>query len=400
MKILLNDGLSQEGVEILQNAGFETDSEKRSLDDLIQDIRNYDALVVRSATKVTPEVIEAGYGGKLKIIGRAGVGYDNIDIQTASEYGIPVANAPNGNTNAAAEHALGLMFAVSRFIPQSHYELKNGIWAKKQFKGIELSGRTLGILGCGRIGQRLSQLASPPFDWVIGSDLYPEKVKAGYPDSKIQLKDKEFVLKNADFVSIHTGGKSVIIGEKEIELMNENSILINVSRGENIDNETVYGALATGKIRGAGLDVYRDEGKEGEKWKNKYKSLDNIVLTSHLGANTQEAQRKTAIEMAEVIVNYLKNGESRNFINISDGDGEEDEKTELYVVHIHHEDEPGVFANITQMLASEDINIKDNSSDHLQGTTTAKTRFRLYQMPNEEILDYIRDLESVYSVIT
>ena len=174
MKVLLNDGLEKEGLKLFQDAGIETDTQKRDQNKLIADIAEFDALIVRSATKVTKEIIEAGAKGKLKIIGRAGVGYDNIDVAAASENGIVVKSAPYGSTNAVAELTIGLMLSISRKTPQAHQSLKNGVWKKEKLKGTELSYKTLGILGCGRIGQRLAEIAHRGFEMeVIGYDIKP-----------------------------------------------------------------------------------------------------------------------------------------------------------------------------------------------------------------------------------
>ena len=155
MKVLLNDGLEKEGLKLFQEAGIETDTKKRDHSKLLLlTLVEFDALVVRSATKVTREVIEAGAKGKLKIVGRAGVGYDNIDVAAASEIGIVVKSAPYGSTNAVAELTIDLMLAISRNTPQAHHSLKNGVWKKEKLKGTELAYKTLGILGCGRIGQK------------------------------------------------------------------------------------------------------------------------------------------------------------------------------------------------------------------------------------------------------
>ena len=219
MKVLLNDGLEKEGLKLFQDAGIETDTQKRDQNKLIADVGQFDALIVRSATKVTREVIEAGAKGKLKIIGRAGVGYDNIDVEAASENGIVVKSAPYGSTNAVAELTIGLMLAISRNTPQAHHSLKNGVWKKGKFKGTELSYKTLGILGCGRIGQRLAEIARRGFDMeVIGYDIKP------CLESGIKFMTKQEVLAKADYVSIHTGGKEVVIGEKELSLNEENRL--------------------------------------------------------------------------------------------------------------------------------------------------------------------------------
>ncbi|MGF3522575.1 MAG: NAD(P)-dependent oxidoreductase, partial [Candidatus Bathyarchaeia archaeon] len=221
MKVLLNDGLEKEGLKFFEDYGIETDTKKRDAAALLADVGQFDALVVRSATKVTREVIEAGAKGKLKIIGRAGVGYDNIDVDAASDHGIVVKTAPSGNTNAVAELTICLLLNVARNIPQAHQTLKKGIWEKSKLKGVELSYKTLGILGCGKIGQRVAELARRGFDMeVLGYDICP------CAEAKIKFVSKEEVIKNSDFITIHTGGKAVLIGEKELAMMKPTAYVI------------------------------------------------------------------------------------------------------------------------------------------------------------------------------
>ena len=263
MKVLLNDGLDKAGIKIFMKAGIVVDTKKRNIKTLAKEIAEFDALVVRSSTKVTREVIESGAKGNLKIVGRAGVGYDNIDTDAASQNGVVIKNAPWGNINATAELALALMLNVSRNIPQAHSALKHGIWSKKQFEGEELSGKTLGIIGCGRIGQRLSELVIGFNMEVVGYDPFVNV------NSRIKFLPKIEVLRKADYISIHATGKQTVIGKKEISLMKPTVYLINTSRGKNLDEEALFTALKAGKIAGAALDVYEDEPKnEGDTFKN------------------------------------------------------------------------------------------------------------------------------------
>jgi len=201
LKVLLNDGLAIEGIKLFEEAGIEIDIKKRDINQLNSEIGEFDALIVRSATRVTKRIIEAGAGGKLKVIGRAGVGYDNIDVSSASKNGIVVKYAPFGNTNAVAELTLGLILSISRNIPQAHQSLKSGTWKKAKLRGTELSYKTLGILGCGKIGNRVGELARRGFDMeVLGYDI------CSCSESNIKMLSKEEVLSKADYVSIHTGG--------------------------------------------------------------------------------------------------------------------------------------------------------------------------------------------------
>jgi len=406
MKVLLNDGMHADGIEYFKKRGIETDKEKRDGERLLKEIREFDALSVRSATKVTREVIEAGVrdGGKLAIIGRAGVGFDNIDIEAASENGIIVKYAPHGNTTSTAELALGLMLAVARNIPQAHSYLTQSLWKKKQFQGIELSHKTLGIIGCGRIGQRLSELVSGLDMDVIGYDMDIERVSALFPDSRIKYLPKEEVLSQADFISVHTGGKNVVIGKQELDLMKENAILINASRGGNIDEEELYEALKEGKILGAGLDTYKGEPKKegGEltPTMEKLSKLENVVMTSHLGASTDEAQRKTSLEMARVVANYLLGTGDiyENAVNVKEKI--EEEALPVYPLRIHHRDVKGAFGKIGDVLGKHGINIRDNPSRELLGDSGyVTTTYLVHQKPDEEAIRDLKQLEIVKRIV-
>lgn len=392
MKVLLNDGLEKEGLKLFSDAGIETDTQKRDQNKLISDIAEFDALIVRSATKVTKEIIEAGAKGKLKIIGRAGVGYDNIDVTAASEKGIVVKTAPYGSTNAVAELTIGLMLAISRNIPQAHHSLGIGVWKKEKLKGKELSYKTLGILGCGRIGQRLAEIAHRGFDMeVIGYDIKP------CLESGIKFMSKEEVISKADYISLHTGGKDVVIGEKELGLMKKTAYLINTSRGSNIDEQALYNALKTGKIAGAAIDVYVDEPKiEGAEFKCKLKELENVVLSSHLGASTSEAQRETSTEIAHIVSGYLLGGDFANAVNA--GENIELEEKPVYTLFIHHRDVPGVFANIDKVLADNDINIRANYSRQIGNSGYAISVYVLHKKVNIEIIKKLKAIPNVNNV--
>ena len=396
MKVLLNDGLDRDGIRLFGEAGIEVDANKRDPDQLTKDIADFDALVVRSSTKVTEEVIEAGARGKLKIIGRAGVGYDNIDVETASKLGILVKFAPHGNTNATAELAFALILAISRNIHSAHHSLKSGVWKKKPYKGVELSHKTLGILGCGRIGQRLAEL-SRGFDMeVIGYDAMPDRVRALFPDSRIKYVPKEDVLKKADYVSIHTGGKDIVVGEKELTMMKPTAYLVNVSRGGNVDNEALYTAIKNSVIAGAGLDTYENEPKkEDSDFNHKLAELDAVVLSSHLGASTEEAQRKTSIEMASAIIDFLKQGDFTGSVN-ADASIESESKP-CHSLFINHKDVPGVFAKIDQLLAEHSINIRENQSRQLGPGGLVLTVYLVDQEISPDVLKAINMLEMVIS---
>jgi D-3-phosphoglycerate dehydrogenase len=392
MKVLLNDNLENEGIKVFEELGIKTDTQKRDLNSLIAEIGQFDALVVRSATKVNRTILEAGAKGKLKIVGRAGVGYDNIDVAAASENGIVVKCAPYGNTNAVAELALCLMLNISRNIPQAHHSLKNGKWKKAEFKGNELSYKTLGILGCGKIGQRVGELARRGFDMeVIGYDICP------CFESTIKYESKEEVLSKADYVSIHTGGKAIIIGEKELSLMKPTAYLINTSRGSNIDEQALYTALKEGKIAGAAMDVYTEEPKkEGAEFRSKLRDLENVILSSHLGASTIEAQRETSTEIARVVARYLLGGDFTSSINA--GESIELEERPVYTLFIHHRDVPGVFASIDKVLADNGINIRANYSRQIGKSGYAISVYVLHQEVPAEIIATLKGIENICNV--
>ncbi|MCW3995388.1 MAG: ACT domain-containing protein [Candidatus Bathyarchaeota archaeon] len=391
MKVLLNDGLEMEGLKLFKEAGIETDTKKRDLPALIKEIAAYDALIVRSATKVTREVIQAGAKGKLKIIGRAGVGYDNIDVAAASEFGIVVKSAPYGSTNAVAELTIGLMLAISRNTPQAHHALKSGVWIKKKLEGKELAYKTLGLLGCGRIGQKVAQIAKRGFDMeVIGYDIKP------CFESGIKFLTKQEVLQKADYISIHTGGKDIIVGEEDLALMKKTAYVINTSRGSNVDEAAIYKALKQGTIAGYATDVYSDEPKvEGAEFQSKLRELDNVILSSHLGASTQEAQRETSTEIARVVSSYLLGGDFTNAVNA--GESIEVEEKPVYTLFIHHRDVPGVFANIDKVLADNNINIRANYSRQISNGYAISV-YVLHQKVTSEIVDELKAVPNVCNV--
>ena len=394
MKVLLNDNLASEGIKVFEELGIAVDTRKRDLNALIADIGEFDALIVRSGTKVTREVLEAGARGKLKIVGRAGVGYDNIDVAAASENGIVVKCAPYGNTNAVAELAICLMLDISRNIPQAHHSLKGGKWKKAAFKGTELSYKTLGILGCGKIGQRVGELARRGFDMeVIGYDICP------CAESTLKYVSKKEVLSKADYVSIHTGGKAVIVGEKELAMMKPTAYLINTSRGSNVDEQALYKALKEGRIAGAAIDVYTEEPKvEGAEFKNKLRELDNVIFSSHLGASTLEAQRETSTEIARVVARYLFGGDFTSAVNA--GESIEFEEKPVYTLFIHHRDVPGVFANIDKVLADNDINIRANYSRQIGSSGYAISVYVVHKKIDPAIIKSLKEIKNIVNVKT
>jgi D-3-phosphoglycerate dehydrogenase len=392
MKVLLNDGMEEEGVKLFEEAGIQTDKRKRDVKALLAQVGEFDALVVRSATLVTSEVIESGVKGKLKIIGRAGVGTDNIDTDSATKNGIIVKSAPFGNTNATAELALALMLDISRKVSQGYSSLKKGVWRKKRFEGSELCGKTLGIIGCGRIGQRLSELVAGFNMETIGCD---PMVKSS---SRIKFMSKKEVLSKSDYISVHVRGNETVIGEKELWLMKPTAFLINTSRGCNVDEKALCKALKTGGIAGAGLDVFEEEPvKEGSQFKTMLRRLNNVVFTPHLGASTMEAQKKTSVEMARVVIDYLLHGDFSNAVNV--GESIELEQIPFYPLFVYHADKPGMFAKIDKILADFGVNIRENPSRQI-GKGCAIAVYLVHQKVGQDLIVELNRLDGVIRAIT
>ncbi|WP_027718873.1 phosphoglycerate dehydrogenase [Desulfovirgula thermocuniculi] len=312
-RVLVMDGVSAEGLApLLREPDIEVvNGRPMSEDELVEEIAGYDALIVRSATKVTRRVIEAGK--RLKVIARAGVGVDNIDLEAATMQGVLVVNAPNGNTIAAAEHTMAMMLALARNIPQAVARLKEGVWDKKSFLGVELRGKTLGIIGLGRIGSEVAKRAQGMEMNVIAYDPYIGEEKAARLG--VDLVSLEDLYRRADFITIHiprTKESYHMIGEQAFALMKEGVRIINCARGGIIDEEALYRALVSGKVAGAALDVFENEPNTDSP----LLKLPNVIATPHLGASTLEAQVNVARDVAEEVLAALRGGLVKNTVNI------------------------------------------------------------------------------------
>ncbi len=309
MKILLPEKIAESGIELLRK-DFEVD-EKYNLspEDLLECIGGYDALIVRSATRVTSQVIEKG--AKLKVIGRAGTGVDNIDVNAATKKGIIVVNTPESNNISTAEHTIALMLALARNIPQAYSTLKNGKWVRSTFKGVELYNKTVVILGLGRIGSKVANRLKSFGMNVMGYDPYVNDDRFDRLGVK-RITSIEEVMKVADFITIHlpkTNETIGIIGEKELNMAKPGLRIVNCARGGLVDEDALYNALKTGKIAGAAVDVFKEEPKEsagGAEFSHKFLELDNVIFTPHLGASTQEAQENVGIDIAKQVSEALK----------------------------------------------------------------------------------------------
>jgi len=310
MKILITDKMANEAIELLKNAGHDVKFDEMDGETLLKEISGYDALMVRGRTKAVTEIVKAGANGNLKVIGRAGVGVDNVDIKTAAENKIPVVNAPTGSTASVAELAIAHMLALIRFVPKSDFSMKNGEWLKKQFKGGELYQKTLGLLGSGNIAQHTAKLAKGfGMNVLVYSPHCTDEKAKKMCAIRASMED---VLKKSDFVSMHmphTKDTHYLLNKENLSLMKSSAYLINCSRGGTVDENALYEALSKGKIAGAGIDVFETEPPAKD---NKLLTLDNVVLTPHLGANTKEAQIRAGTICAEQILKVL-NGEEPDF---------------------------------------------------------------------------------------
>ena len=308
IRVLIADEMSKKAVEVLNGAGFSVDVKTgMKPEELASVIGGYHGVGVRSASKVTAAVL--ANPGKLKIIGRAGVGVDNIDVKVATEKGILVVNTPQGNAAAAAELAIGLMFALARKIPQAADSMRQGIWEKKKFMGVEIAGKTLGVVGLGNIGRQAAERGVGLKMNVIGFDPFPPKQLL----SGVKLVSFDELVEKSDFITLHipllpeTKG---LFNPNTFAKMKKGSYLINCARGGVVDEEAVLEALKSGQLAGAALDVF---GKEPPDPSPLF-AHENLIASPHLGASTREAQEKVAIEMAEVFVDFLKDGVVRNAV--------------------------------------------------------------------------------------
>ncbi len=302
MKILVPEKLADSGIELLKKE-FEVDVRlDLTPEQLLQEIGQYDGLIIRSATKVTAEVIEKA--DNLKAIGRAGIGVDNIDIEAATKRGIIVANAPESNTVAAAEHTLGLMLAAARHIPAADTSLRGGEWKRSSFKGVEVSGKTLGLVGLGHVGAIVARGAHGMGMRVLAYDPYvsEDRMRAMNVD---RAETTNEVFENADFVSLHvprTPQTMGMVNEETLGKMKSTAYLINVARGGIVDETAIYNALKEKVIAGAALDVFMEE----PNTESPIFTLPNVVVTPHLGASTAEAQDRAGITAAEQVATALK----------------------------------------------------------------------------------------------
>ncbi len=313
IKILVSDQLSEEGLKILKEVKeFQVDVLTELKPEALKEIiKDYDALLVRSATKVTKDIINAA--DKLKVIGRAGVGLDNVDLEAATQKGIIVMNTPAGNTISTAEHTFSMILALSRNIAQANASTKKGEWKRSKFMGVELFEKTLGIVGFGRIGSEVAKRANSFGMKVLAFDPFlSKKIAEGIGVEVVELKD---LLQRSDYITVHTPlteETKHMISTKEFVLMKKGARIINCARGGIVDEAALVEAIKEGKVAGAAIDVFE---KEPVDPNSELLKLENVVTTPHLGASTEEAQVNVAIEVAEITRDALLGKGIRNAAN-------------------------------------------------------------------------------------
>ena len=300
MKVLICDPIADQGVEMMRQAGIEVDV-KTGLapEELERTIGGYDAIVVRSATQVRKPIIEAGEN--LKLIVRAGVGLDNIDVEYARSKGIEVMNTPAASTNAVAELTVGYLFALARHLPQTTASLKARKWEKKKFSGSEIAGKTLGLVGYGRIGWLVAKKALALGMGIVAYDPYVSDPR-GLEMEFVSLKD---LLRRSDYMSMHlplTEETRNLIDAPQFEMMKDGVRIVNCARGGTINEDALYEAIRSGRVTGAALDVYAEEPAKD----NKLFELDEVIGSPHIGAATVEAQHRVSVEVAEKVIEFQK----------------------------------------------------------------------------------------------
>ncbi len=319
-KILVSDKFSDKGLEIIEDAEDGAVDYRPGLESekLLKIIDRYDGLLIRSNTMVTKEVLEKS--DRLKVVGRAGVGVDNIDLEAATRRGVCVMNTPGGNNRTTAEHTIAMLLALSRNIPAANGSIKSGKWEKPKFIGTEIRNKTLGVIGLGNIGKVVASLGKGLAMKVMGYDPFISDEKADELGiNKVGLDD---IFKNSDYITVHVPKNEKttgLIDKNAIEMMKDGVRIVNCARGGIVDEEALLEGLDSGKIKGAALDVFNTE-PPGNHPLFKY---DNVVATPHLGASTREAQDIVAVMVAEQALNYLRSGAITNSVNVPSLSGQE-----------------------------------------------------------------------------
>jgi D-3-phosphoglycerate dehydrogenase len=326
-KVLIADKLSSQAIAVFKERGIEADV-KTGLtpEELLKIIGEYDGLAVRSATKATPEVIKAGV--KLKVIGRAGIGVDNVDIPAATANGVVVMNTPFGNSVTTAEHAISLMMALARQIPEANASTHAGKWEKNKFMGVELAGKTLGLIGCGNIGSIVADRAQGLKMKVVAYDPYLSKERA--EQIHVEKVELDTLLERADFISLHTPLTDTtrnILNKNTFAMCKKGVRIINCARGGLVNEADIKVAIETGQVAGAAFDVFEVEPAKT----NILFGMPQVVATPHLGASTNEAQENVAVQVAEQMADYLTTGAVTNALNIPSMSAEDAAKLKPYL---------------------------------------------------------------------
>ncbi len=350
-KVLISDKMSPLAEQVFKNRGIDVDVKPgMTPEELISCIGEYEGLAIRSSTKATSEVIEAATN--LKVIGRAGIGVDNVNTPAATQNGVVVMNTPFGNSITTAEHAIGMLMAVARQIPQASASTHAGKWEKSRFMGVELMGKTLGVIGCGNIGAVAADRAQGLKMKVIGYDPYlsPERAE----DLGIEKVDLDGLFARADFITLHTPlteATKGIINAGAIAKMKDGVRIVNCARGGLVVEEDLKAGLESGKIAGAALDVFSSEPATD----NILFGVENLVATPHLGASTTEAQEKVAEQVAEQMADYLLTGAVTNALNMPSVSAEEAPKLRPYMKLA---EQLGSFAGQATKTAYEEITVE------------------------------------------
>ncbi|MFD1040445.1 phosphoglycerate dehydrogenase [Virgibacillus byunsanensis] len=388
-KILIADPISEEGLHVLRTTPtihFEVATDLTP-DVLGEQIVDFDALLVRSQTQVTRELISKA--ANLKIIGRAGVGVDNIDLDAATEHGIIVVNAPNGNTNSAAEHTMAMIMALSRKIPQAYYALKNHQWDRKKYVGVELKNKTLGVIGLGRIGTEVASRAKGQRMNIMAYDPFLTEEKAD--KMGIRYGSVQDVLKEADFITVHTPllkETKHLINAEAFELMKPGVQIINCARGGIIDEEALYEAIVSKKVAGAAMDVFEEE----PFLDHKLLTLPEVIATPHLGGSTIEAQESVAVDVSEDVIRFFSGDLVRNPVNFPSVPTDIMNKIEPY---FHLAENLGTFLiHLTQDVI-EEVNIY-YSGDLSEMEVAPLTRNTVKGLLKRYHGDHVNDVNALY----
>jgi D-3-phosphoglycerate dehydrogenase len=327
VKVLISDKLSPQAVDIFKDKGVEVDVKPGlSPEELLEIIPHYDGLAIRSATKVTEQVLQAA--SNLKVVGRAGIGVDNVDIKAATAHGVVVMNTPFGNSVTTAEHALSLMMAMARHIPAANASTHAGKWEKSKFMGVELAGKTLGLIGCGNIGSIVADRAQGLKMKVIAFDPFLSAERAA--SINVEKLELDEVLKRADFISLHTplnDSTRHILDRASLAKTKKGVRIVNCARGGLVDEAAIKEAIESGHVAAAAFDVFEEEPAN----ENILFGMEQVVCTPHLGASTREAQENVAIQVAEQMAEYLTVGTVSNALNMPSVSAEDAAKLKPYI---------------------------------------------------------------------